>query len=94
MTARALRAGDVVLLHDRAGRRYRLTLAAGATYSTHAGAFAHDSLIGEPEGTVVATNAGQRLLALRPTFAEQVVERKRRAQPIYPKDLGAILVRA
>ena len=94
MTARALRAGDVVLLHDKAGRRYRLTLAAGATFSTHAGAFAHDSLIGEPEGTVVATNAGQRLLALRPTFAEQVVERKRRAQPIYPKDLGAILVRA
>lgn len=94
MTARALGAGDIVLLHDRAGRRYRLTLAPGATYSTHAGALAHDSLIGQPEGTVVATNAGRRLLALRPTFAEQVVERKRRAQPIYPKDLGAILVRA
>ena len=94
MTARALRTGDIVLLHDRAGRRYRLTLAPGATYSTHAGALAHDSLIGQPEGTVVATSSGRRLLALRPTFAEQVVERKRRAQPIYPKDLGAILVRA
>jgi len=89
-----LRAGEVVLLHDRAGRRYRLVLSEGATYSTHAGVLAHDSLIGQPEGTVATTSLGRRLLALRPTFAEQVVERKRRAQPIYPKDLAAILVHA
>ncbi len=37
---------------------------------------------------------GSRLLALRPTFAEEVTDRRRRAQPIYPKDLGAILLRA
>jgi tRNA (adenine57-N1/adenine58-N1)-methyltransferase len=91
---RDLSAGEVVLLHDKAGRRYRLVLAPGASYSTHAGTLAHDSLIGQPEGTVVATNLGRRLLALRPTFAEHVVERKRRAQPIYPKDLAAILVHA
>jgi tRNA (adenine57-N1/adenine58-N1)-methyltransferase len=94
VTDRPLRAGEVVFLHDRAGRRYRLTLAVGATYSTHAGALAHDAVIGRPDGTVVATGRGRRLLALRPTFAEQVMERKRRAQPIYPKDLGAILVHA
>ena len=94
MTDHPLQAGDVVLLHDKAGRRYRLVLAAGASYSTHAGTLSHDLLIGQPEGTIVATNLGRRLLALRPTFAEHVVERKRRAQPIYPKDLGAILVHA
>ncbi len=37
---------------------------------------------------------GGRLLALRATFAEQVIERKRRAQPIYPKDLAAIMMGA
>lgn len=42
----------------------------------------------------MSTRLGSRLLALRPTFAEEVTERKRRAQPIYPKDLGAILIRA
>jgi len=94
VTDRPLCPGELVLLHDKAGRRYRLVLAAGASYSTHAGALAHDSLIGQPEGTVVATNLGRRLLALRPTFAERVVERRRRAQPIYPKDLAAILVHA
>ncbi len=71
-----------------------MRLKAGAIQSIHSGAFAHDELIGQPEGTVVATRLGSRLLALRPTFAEQVVERKRRAQPIYPKDLGAIVMRA
>src|SRR5258706_296605 len=93
-TGRELRPGEAVLLHDRAGRRYRLVLAAGASYSTHAGTLAHDSMIGRPEGSIVATNLGRRLLALRPTFAEQVVERRRRAQPIYPKDLAAIIAHA
>ena len=83
-----------MLLHDRSGRRYRVVLAAGATYSTHAGALPHDALIGQPDGTVASTSLGQRLLALRPTFAEQVTERRRRTQPIYPKDLAAIIVHA
>ena len=89
-----LQAGELVFLHDRAGRRYRVRLAAGATLSLHSGAIPHDELIGKPEGSLVATNQGSRLLVLRPTFAELVVDRKRRAQPIYPKDLGAILVGA
>jgi tRNA (adenine57-N1/adenine58-N1)-methyltransferase len=88
------REGELVFLHDRGGRRYRVRLVAGGTFSMHGGNVALDDLIGRPEGTVVQTHLGRRLLALRPTFAEQVVERRRRAQPIYPKDLGAILVRA
>jgi tRNA (adenine57-N1/adenine58-N1)-methyltransferase len=71
-----------------------LRLVAGATFSLHSGALDHDSLIGQPDGVLISTNRGTRLLALRPTFAEQIVERKRRAQPIYPKDLGAILIHA
>src|SRR5438046_6362827 len=60
----------------------------------HAGVIPHDELIGRPEGVVVMTQMGARLLAVRPTFAEQVTGRRRQAQPIYPKDLGAILVGA
>jgi tRNA (adenine57-N1/adenine58-N1)-methyltransferase catalytic subunit len=89
-----LQPGELVFLHDRAGRRYRVRLAPGATFSLHSGAIAHDELIGKPDGSQVTTNQGSRLLALRPTFAELVLDRKRRAQPIYPKDLGAILVGA
>lgn len=89
-----LKEGEVVLLRDKAGRRYRLQLRAGATFSIHSGALAHDDLIGQPEGVLVTTSRGGRLLALRPTFAELVTGRRRQAQPIYPKDLGAILVEA
>ncbi|HEX4215849.1 MAG TPA: tRNA (adenine-N1)-methyltransferase [Candidatus Dormibacteraeota bacterium] len=93
MTA-PLASGEEVFLHDRVGRRYRLRLEPGATHSLHSGSFSHDELIGGPDGSVVRTNKGAKLLALRPTFGEQVTERKRRAQPIYPKDLGAIVIRA
>lgn len=87
-----LAAGQTVLLHDRSGRRYRVVLAEGGRTSLHTGMVAHDDLIGRPDGSLVTTARGSRLLALRPTFAEAVIERRRRAQPIYPKDLGAILV--
>jgi tRNA (adenine57-N1/adenine58-N1)-methyltransferase catalytic subunit len=88
----ALAEGDLVLLHDRSGRRYRLVLRAGDKTSLHSGAVAHDDLLGKPDGSLVTTARGAVLLALRPTFAESITERPRQAQPIYPKDLGAILV--
>ncbi|HEX6350831.1 MAG TPA: tRNA (adenine-N1)-methyltransferase [Candidatus Dormibacteraeota bacterium] len=88
----ALGEGDLVLLHDRAGRRYRVVLRAGEKTSLHTGVIAHDDLLGKPDGSLVTSARGAVLLALRPTFAESITERRRQAQPIYPKDLGAILV--
>ena len=94
-TAGPLRAGDTILLHDRRGRRYRVVLQEGAKQSLHNGAFLHDDLIGQPDGSFVSTARGSRLLALRPTFAELLVERQRaQVQPIYPTDLGGILLHA
>src|SRR5205814_10141404 len=86
--------GEVVLLIDKVGRRYRVRLKPGERHSIHSGAIAHDDLIGGPEGVIVSTQLGARLVAVRPTFADQVTGRRRQAQPIYPKDLGAILVAA
>ena len=91
---RPLAAGDLIVLIDKVGRRHRVRLKAGERHSLHSGVIEHDELIGRPEGIVVATQMGARLLAVRPTFAEQVTGRVRQAQPIYPKDLGAILVGA
>lgn len=53
---------------------------------------AHDDLLGQPDGSLVTSHTGTRLLALRPTFAERVTGRRRKAQPIYPKDIAAILM--
>jgi tRNA (adenine57-N1/adenine58-N1)-methyltransferase len=86
--------GELILLVDKVGRRHRVRLKAGQRHSLHSGAIEHDALIGQTEGVIVTTQLGARLLAVRPTFAEQVTGRQRQAQPIYPKDLGAILVGA
>jgi tRNA (adenine57-N1/adenine58-N1)-methyltransferase catalytic subunit len=91
---RPLAPGDLILLVDKVGRRHRVRLKAGERHSLHSGLVLHDDLIGGPEGVIVTTQLGARLLAVRPTFAEQVTGRQRQAQPIYPKDLGAILVTA
>ena len=90
----ALADGDVIVLVDKVGRRHRVRLRAGEKHSIHSGVVRHDDLIGRPEGIVVTTQLGARLLAVRPTFAEQVTGRRRETQPIYPKDLGAIIVGA
>ncbi|HEY1456362.1 MAG TPA: methyltransferase domain-containing protein, partial [Candidatus Dormibacteraeota bacterium] len=92
--SRELVEGDRILLIDKVGRRHRVRLKAGERHSIHSGMIQHDDLIGRPEGVIVTTQMGARLLAVRPTFAEQVTGRVRQAQPIYPKDLGAILVGA
>lgn len=87
-------AGDQVLLVDNKKRRHLVTLVAGGQFHTHAGIVAHDDLIDHPDGTTVHTSRGARLVAVRPTLAEYVLEMPRGAQVIYPKDLGPILVLA
>ncbi|HZP43819.1 MAG TPA: tRNA (adenine-N1)-methyltransferase [Candidatus Binatia bacterium] len=91
--ARALlQEGDAVVLIDRKERTYLRTLRRGRTISVRGGPLACDALIGRPEGTRVETAHGESLLVLRPTYAELIPDLPRRAQPIYPKDVGPILL--
>jgi tRNA (adenine57-N1/adenine58-N1)-methyltransferase catalytic subunit len=87
-------AGDRVLLTDNRKRRHLVTLQPGGQFHTHAGVVDHDALIGRPEGSTVRTSRGARLVAVRPTLAEYVLEMPRGAQVIYPKDIGPILMLA
>jgi tRNA (adenine57-N1/adenine58-N1)-methyltransferase len=91
---RPLEPGERVLLQDGKGRRYLVTLQAGATFHTHRGRLAHDELIGRPEGEVVSTDLGQRLLVLRPTLADWVVKMPRGAQVIYPRTIALMVMTA
>jgi tRNA (adenine57-N1/adenine58-N1)-methyltransferase len=87
-------AGDRVLLLDTKRRRHLVVLKDGGEFHSHAGVLAHDALIGAEEGVRVRTTKGARLVAVRPTLADFVLEMPRGAQVIYPKDLGPILVHA
>jgi tRNA (adenine57-N1/adenine58-N1)-methyltransferase catalytic subunit len=86
--------GDRVLLVDTRRRRHLITLEPGGDFHSHAGVLRHDDLLGQEEGVTVRTTLGARLVAVRPSLAEYVLEMPRGAQVIYPKDLGPILMLA
>lgn len=87
-------AGDLVLLTDRRGRRYLVTLQAGGEFHSHLGPVPHDDVIGAEEGAELRTVAGKVFRAFRPTLEDYVLKMPRGATVIYPKDLGPILVYA
>jgi tRNA (adenine57-N1/adenine58-N1)-methyltransferase len=90
--ASLLRAGDSVLLIDRKQRVYLRTLQAGGRVSVRGTPVPADTLIGVPEGTMFRTPRGETFLVLRPTYAELIPSLPRQAQPIYPKDVGIVLL--
>ncbi|MEM7092905.1 MAG: tRNA (adenine-N1)-methyltransferase [Actinomycetota bacterium] len=91
---RPLQAGELIMLVDRKKRRYLTTLADGGEFHSHAGALAHDTVIGEEEGQEFRSSKGAAYLVVRPTLSDFVLKMKRGAQVIYPKDLGPILLQA
>ncbi len=91
---RLLAYGDLVLLLDQKKRRYLITLAEDDEFQSHAGVLPHAEIVGNEEGTEVATTRGQRFRAFRPTLSDYVLSMPRGAQVIYPKDLGPMLLLA
>ncbi len=87
-----LRAGDAVLFIDAKEREYLRVLRPGARIHIRGGSMQADHLIGLEEGRTVYNSAGEAFLMLRPGFAELVPNLPRRAQVIYPKDIGPILM--
>ncbi|MGD9762999.1 MAG: tRNA (adenine-N1)-methyltransferase [Candidatus Binatia bacterium] len=87
-----LRAGDAVLFIDGKEREYMRILRAGGRIHLRGGTIAADDLIGRPEGRTVENSSREPFLVLRPTFATLIPNLPRRAQVIYPKDIGPILL--
>lgn len=83
--------GECVLLVDAKSRRWLIDLAEGGEFHSHAGIVMHDSIIGAAEATEIRSSGDKTFVALRPTLSEFVLKMKRRAQVVYPKDLGAIV---
>jgi tRNA (adenine57-N1/adenine58-N1)-methyltransferase len=83
--------GERVQLSDPKGRLHTVTLEVGKQFHTHRGAIEHDTLIGAPEGSVVAATSGTQYLALRPLLVDFVLSMPRGAAVIYPKDAAQII---
>lgn len=89
--AAPLSPGETVLLVDRKGRRYLVTLEPAGEFHYHGGAVAHDDILGRPEGTLVRSAKNTHLRAFRPTAADWTVKAPRGAQVVYPKDQALIV---
>jgi len=84
--------GDVVLLIDRQGNRYLVSLRPGGRYVFHRGSIQHDDLIGLEEGSEVRSSNRVRLVALRPRLLDYTLEMPRQSAIVYPKDMGPLLI--
>ena len=91
-TGEPLRDGDSVIFFDRKDREYLKTLRAGETISIRGGTIAVDDLLGRPDGFSVRSSLRERFVVLRPTLERLIPNLPRKAQVIYPKDLGLILM--
>jgi tRNA (adenine57-N1/adenine58-N1)-methyltransferase len=87
-----LRDREPVILLDRKGRTYLRTLKRGGRMSVRGAAIPCDAVIDGPEGAAVASATGERIVVLRPTYAQLIPSLPRQAQPIYPKDVGPLLL--
>ncbi|GAB3796463.1 tRNA (adenine-N1)-methyltransferase [Humibacter antri] len=88
------RAGDRVQLTGPKGHLHTITLVPGKVFHTHRGPLPHDAIIGLPDGSVVANEAGVEHLALRPLLTDFVMSMPRGAAIVYPKDAAQILAQA
>lgn len=84
--------GESVLLLDRKGNRYLVTLRPGGRFVFHRGFVAHDDLIGADEGTRVRSSNRLPLTLLRPRLIDYLLEMPRSTAIVYPKDIGTILL--
>ena len=87
-----LRSGESVLFIDSKEREYLRTLKAGNRISLHGGLLPADQVIGIPEGSVVRNSMNDPFWVFRPTYAHLIPNLPRRAQVIYPKDVGFMLL--
>lgn len=90
-TGDPLIAGEACLLNDVRGKQYLVTLKEGVTFQSDKGSIPHETIIGEPEGSLIPTSRGTPFVALRPRLADYVLRMKRGAAVMYPKDTGPLI---
>lgn len=83
---------DLIVISDKKDRKYLLTLKQGERFSTNYGFIEHDHIIPLEEGDIVKSSMNHDYLVYKPTYMDYVMNIKRQAQIIYPKDTATILM--
>jgi len=85
-------AGEDVLLISPKGEEHLIALTPGKYFGTHKGNLLHDDILGKEDGCRAWTAMGSEYRVFRPTYIQYIMNQKRHAQIIYPKDTGPILL--
>ena len=83
--------GESCLLYGPKARTFLVNLVEGRTFHNDKGTVMHDDIIGSPEGVTLRSSTGVTLVAMRPRHADYVLNMKRGAAVMYPKDTGALI---
>jgi tRNA (adenine57-N1/adenine58-N1)-methyltransferase len=86
--------GEMVMLVDERGRRLLKSLVPRHRITVRGTVLRCDDIIGRPEGARVGEGEPESFLVFRPSHAQFVPEIERPAEPIFAKDVGAIVVHA
>jgi tRNA (adenine57-N1/adenine58-N1)-methyltransferase len=86
------REGEEIVLIDPKGEERLLKLQPGKSFGTHKGNLLHDDVIGRDDGSRIYTAMGAEFRAFRPTYVQFMMNQKRTATIVYPKDAAAIVM--
>ncbi len=83
--------GDLCLFVGRQQREFMVRLTPGKKIKLKGEYFDAEKFIGLPVGVSVVTPFKAAYLTMRPTLSQKIMNMRREAQIIYPKDLGQLL---
>lgn len=83
---------NVILTDEERGKRHMTRLREGIRFTTQYGFIEHDEIVKVLDGGIITSSKGVRYRVLKPTYIDYVMNIKRRAQIIYPKDTAAMLM--
>jgi tRNA (adenine57-N1/adenine58-N1)-methyltransferase len=89
---RPFRAGESCLLFDAKRRQHLISLDPDLTFQFDKGVVRHSDIIGAEEGSTLMSSKDSPVLVVRPRLADYVLNMKRGAAVMYPKDVASILV--
>ncbi|KUH33452.1 tRNA methyltransferase [Thermococcus celericrescens] len=88
-----IREGDKVLLIDRRGKRYLVTVSE-REFHTDLGILKLGELIGKEYGETIVSHRNEEFRVLKPDINDIIAKMKRGPQIVHPKDAGIILAYA
>ncbi|MBQ3034099.1 MAG: tRNA (adenine-N1)-methyltransferase [Deferribacterales bacterium] len=83
---------SLVIMSDKKENKHMITLKEGARFSTQHGFIEHDEIAKLCQGDMIKSSLGHPYRVYLPTYMDFVMNIKRQAQIIYPKDAAAMLM--